>query len=772
MPLTDIVVRGAREHNLRGVNVSLPRNKLICLTGVSGSGKSSLAFDTLYAEGQRRYVESLSSFARQFLGQMPKPDVDLISGLSPSISISQKSTGHNPRSTVGTITEIYDYLRVLFARVGQGHCTKCGAAITAQTREQIIEQILALGEGTSLSVLAPLIRRQKGEYRDLFADLLKQGFIRARVDGEVVSLSDDLKLDRQMRHDIAVVIDRLAVKPGVRARLAEAVDLAMKMGKGNLVIAVEASSRPSPRAPRPDSGDEGRESRDEGRDILFSTSYACVPCGLSFEPPSPQLFSFNSPQGMCPTCDGLGQQYTFASDLLIPDEAKSFKDGAIDTIGTWKELGRWRRHIYQGVADTMERKLGVDEGTMLETPWVSLPEELQHFWLYGTGDEHITFTWRQGNSPQKYGGKYEGIIPDLLTKYSTSQSKMQQRSLEKYMSTVGCPECGGQRLNAQARAAKITSASELYAEKPSLTLPEVCGLPVNAASDFFSGLILSPMQQVIAEEALKEIRGRLGFLMNVGLDYLALDRTAPTLSGGESQRIRLAGQIGCGLVGVLYILDEPSIGLHPRDNDRLLATLCQLRDLGNTVLVVEHDEDTMRAADHIVDFGPGPGVRGGEIVGEGSAADVAKAKRSVTGAFLSGERSIAVPKQRRLRNSDFGLRNEEKSAQSEIRNPKSAFLRIVGARQNNLKNVTVDVPLGAFVCVTGVSGSGKSSLVNDILVTALHCNLNGGEGEPGAHDRIEGVDLLDKMMAPDPLKRASTIDCLSHPWFVGTDKKE
>ncbi|MCA9267020.1 MAG: excinuclease ABC subunit A, partial [Planctomycetales bacterium] len=527
MPATDIVIKGAREHNLQSVSLTLPRNQLICLTGVSGSGKSSLAFDTLYAEGQRRYVESLSTFARQFLGQMPKPDVDLISGLSPSISISQKSTGTNPRSTVGTITEIHDYLRVLFARVGQGHCPHCGQLITAQTREQIIAQILTLPAGAKFAVLAPLIRGQKGEYRDLFVDLLKQGFVRARVDGRMVGLADDLQLDRQMRHNIEVVIDRLEVKPGVRPRLAEAVDLAIKAGKGNLIIAMEDQADESPSESDAASGPSKRGRRRKAPaavsgDVLFSTAYACIPCGRSFEPPSPQLFSFNSPQGMCLECDGLGQLYTFAPQLLIPDPAKSFQQGAIAVIGPWKELGRWRRHIYQGVADTIERKQGLEPGTMLETAWEELSEGLRDIWLWGTGDAHITFTWRSGSSPQKYGGHFEGIIPDLLSKYASSNSKMQQRALEKYMTTMECPACRGERLNEQARSVRVASANPLFAARPSLTLPEVSALPVRAAREFFAQLELSPMQIAIAGEALKEITGRLGFLMNVGLDYLAL----------------------------------------------------------------------------------------------------------------------------------------------------------------------------------------------------------------------------------------------------------
>jgi len=740
MPASDIVVKGAREHNLRDVDLVLPRNKLICLTGVSGSGKSSLAFDTLYAEGQRRYVESLSSFARQFLGQMPKPDADYIGGLSPSISISQKSTGANPRSTVGTITEIYDFLRVLFARVGQGFCPKCGQPITAQTREQIIARILQLAEGTRLTVLAPLIRGQKGEYRDLFVDLLKQGFVRARVDGDVVSLTDDLQLDRQMRHNIEVVVDRLVVKPAIRPRLAEAVELALKIGKGNLIVAADSAGDGRPRS-RADSA-EGTKRDDEtlGRaaakswgseDIVFSAAYACRDCGVSFEPPSPQLFSFNSPQGMCPECDGLGERFAFDQDLLIPEASRrrSFKKGCFELLGTWSELGRWRRHIFQGVAETMERKLGLLPGTMLETPWADLDPSLQDLLLWGTGDEHITYTWRGGASPVKYGGKFEGIIPDLTSRYRNAKNPMYLRQMEKYMSTSPCGACRGRRLNPQARAVKVTTTHPRFRSGPRLSLAEVCDLSIRDATDFFSGLELDATRTLIAGEVLKEIRGRLGFLLNVGLEYLTLGRTAPTLSGGESQRIRLAGQIGCGLVGVLYILDEPSIGLHPRDNHRLLATLQRLRDMGNTVLVVEHDEDTMRAADHIVDFGPGPGVRGGEVVVAGSYADVVAAERSVTGKYLSGRLAIEVPPQRR----SIG----------------ESRLRVLGATHNNLKDVDVEIPLGAFVCVTGVSGSGKSSLVNDILIEALRRDLNRGDGAPGAHRALEGVALLDKMIAID-----------------------
>jgi excinuclease ABC subunit A len=746
MPAADIVIKGAREHNLRDVNVVLPRNRLICLTGVSGSGKSSLAFDTLYAEGQRRYVESLSSFARQFLGQMPKPDVDLISGLSPSISISQKTSGQNPRSTVGTITEIYDYLRVLFARTGQGHCPKCGRVITAQTRDQIIDRIATLPAGTKYLVLAPIIKAQKGEYRDLFVELLKQGFVRARVDGRVVSLSDDLKLDRQMRHNIEVVIDRLVAGPASRPRLAEAVELALKLGKGTLIAAVEKkedglpgpSRRQGDGLERPSSEDEEAPPAEEtparrrrGRsadDMHFSADYACTECGISFEPPSPQLFSFNSPQGMCLACDGLGEVYSFDADLLIPDHKFSFKEGAVELIGPWTDLGRWRRHIYDGVAETIERNHGLEAGMLLDTPWNKLDPALVRLLLWGTGDLHITYTWKHGGGVHKYGGKFEGIIPELVSRYRNSKSGMQRRQLEKYMRVIGCEACGGARLNEQARAVTLTSRHQRFAGN-ARSLPQVCSLAVSDAVDFFGGLDLDSTRQLIAAEVLKEVRGRLGFLTNVGLNYLTLDRTAPTLSGGESQRIRLAGQIGCGLVGVLYILDEPSIGLHPRDNDRLLDTLTRLRDLGNTVVVVEHDEDTMRAADHIIDFGPGPGVRGGEVVAAGSVDKICGEKRSLTGQYLAGDLQIAVPARRRPTNDKW--------------------LKVIGAAQNNLKTIDVEIPLGTFVCVTGVSGSGKSSLVNGILVEALHRDLNKGDGEPGKHERIEGMEHLDKLIAID-----------------------
>jgi excinuclease ABC subunit A len=729
MDNTTIIIRGAREHNLRNVDLDLPRNQLIVFTGVSGSGKSSLAFDTLYAEGQRRYVESLSSYARQFLGQLQKPDVDYLAGLSPAISIQQKAAGRNPRSTVGTITEIYDYLRVLYARIGQGHCPVCGRPITAQTREQIIARILALPEGTRFLVLAPVIRGQKGEYKDLFEDMLRRGFIRARVDGQLVRLTDDLKLDRRIKHDIAIVIDRLKNDAKVRSRLAEAVEQALSLADGALIIAVEQEDQP----PGHRDTEESTEKTKRGphfEDILLSAHYACTYCDRSYEPPSPQLFSFNSPQGMCPDCDGLGSRYTFDPDLLIPDASLSFHEGAIPLVGPLRGMGRWRKHIYEGVAGT----LGID----LKKPWRDLPAEQRDLLLYGSGNRHITFEWKQrGGKVWKHGGTWEGIVPQLLSSFKKTAAGPRRMQLEKYMRVVRCPSCQGKRLNPQARAVRVGGK----------TLVELCAMPIGELAAWFdpeNGPLersLDSLQRNIGGELFKEIRGRLGFLLNVGLHYLTLDRTAPTLSGGEAQRIRLAGQIGCGLVGVLYILDEPSIGLHPRDNQRLLSSLQQLRDLGNTVVVVEHDEDTMRAANYIVDFGPGPGVRGGEVVAAGTYDEVIANPASLTGQYLSGARQIAIPAERRR--------------------PTDKRLAILGARHNNLKSIDVEIPLGLFVCVTGVSGSGKSSLINDILMEGLLASgrrdsaeeeENGDNGVPhtvGAHDQITGVEQIDKVIAID-----------------------
>lgn len=743
-----IVIRGAREHNLQNVNLDLPRNALVVFTGVSGSGKSSLAFDTLYAEGQRRYVESLSSYARQFMGQMQKPDVDYLAGLSPAISIQQKTAGRNPRSTVGTITEIHDFLRVLYARVGQGHCPQCGRPITAQSREQIIARILALPEGARFLVLAPVIRGQKGEYKDLFQDMLRRGFLRARVDGQVVRLTDDLKLDRKMKHDIEIVIDRLKNEPKVRTRLAEAVEQALGLSEGLIVIAVEHEVPDRQREPPDREGEapaepaekkarqEPRPPGDGHSDILLSAHYACVHCNKSYEPPSPQLFSFNSPHGMCLQCDGLGNCFSFDPELMIPDPSLSFYLGAIPLVGALKGMGRWRKHIFEGVA----KKFDID----LKKPWQELPQEQRDRLLHGGGDVHITFEWKQrGGGVWKHGGTWEGIIPQLMASFKKTAAGPRRLQLEKYMRVLRCPACNGQRLNPQARAVRVGGK----------TLVEAEAMPVGELGEWLApeGPLeksFAPVQRKIALEVLKELRGRVGFLLNVGLDYLSLDRSAPTLSGGEAQRIRLAGQIGCGLVGVLYILDEPSIGLHPRDNERLLRSLEQLRDLGNTVLVVEHDEETMRAADYLVDFGPGPGVRGGRVVAAGSYADVLGNETSLTAQYLTGTRRIEVPRQRRPGNGKI--------------------LSIRGARHNNLKNVDVDLPLGKFICVTGVSGSGKSSLINDILLRRLKiadlrfanesANEDGEIDETNNNqqtqiinrcDTIEGMEQLDKVIDID-----------------------
>ncbi|TWT82124.1 UvrABC system protein A [Planctomycetes bacterium CA13] len=718
MATKEITVKGAREHNLQNVDLALPRGELICFSGVSGSGKSSLAFDTLYAEGQRRYVESLSNYARQFMGQMPKPDVDFVGGLSPSISISQKSSGNNPRSTVGTITEIYDFLRVLFARVGTGHCPACGCEITAQSRDAITTRILLLPTEATLWVIAPLIRGQKGEFRDLFEDLRKQGFSRARVDGETIHLNAPPTLDRQHRHHVEVVVDRIDPDSRDRGRVAEAIEIALKLGESTAMVSLTEANENATAKPV--------------EDLLYSSKYACGSCGQSFKPPSPQLFSFNSPQGMCEACDGLGHLYTFVPDLLIPDPTKSVRKGAIDLLGKWGDIGRYRRHIFKGVADAIDREMDLPKGTMLEGKWQDLSDECKHIWLWGT-DDALEFTWRGGRKAKKYSGSFEGFIPELLTRYKTNRNKMQQKQFEKYMSTIDCLDCHGKRLNPQASAVTLTTGSDSFTQEhgnAKLTLPELCELPIDSLVEFFGEIKLGNTDAKIASEALKEIRTRLGFLLGVGLDYLTLGRTAPTLSGGESQRIRLAGQIGSGLVGVLYILDEPSIGLHPRDNDRLIETLVRLRDRGNTLIVVEHDEDTMRAADQVIDFGPGPGVKGGEIVAAGNVEKIAKSARSVTGQFLSGKRKIEPPETLRVIDS-------------------KTKLTIRGATFHNLKNIDVSIPLGTVTCVTGVSGSGKSSLIGGIVEPALRCALNGASCEIGDHASIEGLEHLDKTIAID-----------------------
>ena len=733
METQTITVRGAREHNLRGVDLELPRNKLIVFTGVSGSGKSSLAFDTIYAEGQRRYVESLSSYARQFLGQLPKPDVDYIGGLSPAVSIQQKTAGRNPRSTVGTITEVSDFLRVMYARLGTGHCPKCARPITAQTREQIIGRILALPEGSKFMVMAPAVRGQKGEFKDFFADMVKRGYVRARVDGQLVKLTDDLKLDKRIKHTIEIVVDRLVQRGNdgtARVRVAEAVEQALGLAEGNLIISTEneANGRREPAGSDSEGEAPAGPRRPFAEDILLSAHYACTHCDISYEPPSPQLFSFNSPHGMCTECDGLGTKFTFDPDLLIPDHNLSIYDGAVPLVGALKGMGRWRKHVYEGVG----KSLGID----LKKPWKDLPAAHREQFLMGSGDAHIVWEWKQrGGKVWKHGGKWEGVVPQLTAQFKKTAAGPRRVQLEKYMRVVRCPACNGQRLNPQARNVRVNGK----------TLIEVGHTPLGDLVPWFDeyGANLSPVAKTIAGELLKEIRFRLGFLLNVGLHYLTLDRSAPTLSGGEAQRIRLAGQIGSGLVGVLYVLDEPSIGLHPRDNARLLASLERLRDMGNTVLVVEHDEDTMRAADYLVDFGPGPGVRGGEVVAAGTPAEVFANPKSLTGQYLRGAKETVVPAKRRPLTG--------------------RSLKVVGAKHNNLKNVTVDIPLGVFVCVTGVSGSGKSSLVNDVLRGGLSAALANGRREPageeeaeddspgvvGAHDAIKGVELIDKVIDID-----------------------
>ncbi len=660
-----ITVKGAREHNLKDVSLKLPRGELICFTGVSGSGKSSFAFDTLFAEGQRRYVESLSPYARQFLGQLAKPDVDKITGLSPAVSIQQKTGGWNPRSTVGTITQIHDYLRVLYARVGRQHCTSCSQAISAQSREQIIARILELPEKGRLLILAPVVRGQKGEHRDLFTDMIKQGYARARVDGEVVALADAPELARHVRHDIEIVVDRLTLSQKVRPRLAEAVESALNLGDGTLIVQLIDRTVDAVRsaAPNPQSairGQEARGKRQEARirnpqskDLLLSSHYACPKCDLSFEPPSPQLFSFNSPTGMCLTCDGMGTIYDFDPDLLVPDPRKSFLKLAIAPMRT--RIGRWRRHIYRGVA----RHVGFD----LKTPWQLLPDKAKRALLYGLGDAHVTYEWRWSGGVWRHGGTFPGVMAELRDKHRKAKASFVRGYYEKYMRKTGCVDCKGGRLNPQALAVRVGGKN----------LNEVLSLAITEAGRFFESLEarrgsipasarLSPTEQLIARDVLKEIRGRLKFLCDVGLEYLTLERTAPTLSGGESQRIRLASQIGAGLVGVLYILDEPSVGLHARDNERLLDSLCRLRDLGNTVIIVEHDEQTMRRADRIVDFGPGPGVRGGQIVAQGDINKIAASKRSITGKYLRGEREIEIPRQRRLVKKRNRSRVEKPSA--------------------------------------------------------------------------------------------------------------
>ncbi|GIX06562.1 MAG: UvrABC system protein A [Candidatus Poribacteria bacterium] len=676
-------IRGAREHNLQNVDLDLPKNALICFTGVSGSGKSSLAFDTLYAEGQRRYIESLSAYARQFLGPMEKPDVDFIGGLAPTISIDQKSVGHNPRSTVATITEIYDYLRLLFARIGRMRCLECGGEVGSQTLDEIVDRILSLPEGTRFQLLAPVVRGRKGEYREELADALRMGFARARIDGQLFELTETIELDRNRRHDIEIVVDRIVLREGVRSRVAESVETALSLSGGLVLVDLL-----------------------NGEELLFSQQFTCKSCGVSYEEPSPQLFSFNSPKGMCPTCRGLGGTLQASPERIITDPNRSIREGA---IGPWG-----------AIKDHHPRAMAIAEhlGFSLDTPWKDLPEEVRRAVLYGIPGRIPHRVLRDGRWVTERW-RYPGVVRQIERYYFEGESDRLRRHFERYMAMTPCPECRGTRLRREASA--ITVAGK--------TIFDVTAMSIEEAYHFFEELPLTRREAQIAELVLKEIRSRLWFLKNVGLDYLSLDRTAPTLSGGESQRIRLASQIGTGLVGVLYILDEPSIGLHARDNQKLLDTLKKLRDLGNTILIVEHDEETMWASDYLVDFGPGAGRLGGKVVAQGPPEAVAQNPHSLTGQYLSRRRRIPVPERRRA--------------------PSDRWLVVRGARHNNLKNVDVAFPLGTFICVTGVSGSGKSSLVNDILHRALARDLMGAEAEPGEHDRIEGIQHLDKVIAID-----------------------
>ena len=695
MPLDKISVRGAREHNLKDVSIDLPRDQLVVLTGLSGSGKSSLAFDTIYAEGQRRYVESLSAYARQFLGQMEKPDVDLIEGLSPAISIDQKGTTRNPRSTVGTVTEVYDYMRLLYARIGVPHCPRCGREISEQSVQEITDTISRQPDGTRLMILAPVVNARKGEYSSLFEDLAKKGFARVRVDGEVRGLDEEIVLERYKQHTIEVVVDRLVIHSGAddseRQRLTDSVETAARLGEGLVISNVVG-----------------------GEDEIFSQRNACPVCGISIGEIEPRTFSFNSPHGACPECTGLGYKMVFDTDMVIPNHTLSLSQGAVEP---WARAGQNTAAYYRNLLDAAAEKYGFS----VKTPVAELAPEHLALVLNGSGGETVRVRHRK----QTYETEYEGVIPNLERKYAETSSDWVRQEMERYMSLQPCRVCKGARLKPESLAVTVSG----------LNIQQVTHMSIRISLDFSSSLnepgrtVLTGRQKLIAAPILKEIRERLGFLVDVGLDYLTLERSATTLAGGEAQRIRLATQIGSSLMGVIYILDEPSIGLHQRDNDRLIRTLLRLRDLGNTVLVVEHDEDTMRTADWIVDIGPGAGEHGGSIVVAGGIEDVERCEQSITGDYLSGRRSIQIPDRRR--------------------EGSGAVLRVEGAEENNLKNVTVDFPLGKFICVTGVSGSGKSTLVNDVLHQRLAHELNGARTRPGKHVNITGISHLDKVIDID-----------------------
>ncbi|MBV8645724.1 MAG: excinuclease ABC subunit UvrA, partial [Candidatus Eremiobacteraeota bacterium] len=703
--LDAIIIKGAREHNLKNVDLTLPRNKLIVVTGLSGSGKSSLAFDTIYAEGQRRYVESLSSYARQFLGQMEKPDVDYIEGLSPAISIDQKSTSRNPRSTVGTVTEIYDYLRLLYARIGVPHCYECGRQISSQTAEQIVDQILAFPEGSRIQLLAPVVRGRKGEYTKLFEEIAKEGFARVRVDGEVRELREKIELDKKRKHTVEVVVDRLVVKPDVRARLTDSIETTLKLSTGIVTVLYQAKTNAQTEKPS-----------EQWVEATFSESFACAYCGISFQELEPRLFSFNSPYGACPACTGLGVKIEIDPWKVIPDRTKSIADGAIVPWSKGLNAGRAGATTNPYYTQQIEKVLRTRRCKMT-TPIESLPEDVVEMILYGA-DKKQKFVYESRSGHQwEYESQFEGVVNNLQRRYNETSSDYVKEELEKYMSASTCKVCQGARLKPEALGVTVAGKN----------IHATTTMSVEAAEAFFAAFRPNEREAKISHQILKEIRARLGFLTNVGLGYLNLSRSATTLSGGESQRIRLATQIGSSLVGVLYILDEPSIGLHQRDNDRLLATLETLRDIGNTLIVIEHDEDTMRAADVIVDIGPGAGAEGGRILSVGGIADMEANPESLTGAYLSGRQFIAIPKHRKTGRS---------------------MLSVLGATANNLENVNVDVPLGTFTCVTGVSGSGKSTLVNGVIVKALNQHLH-HQPSAGTYGRVKGAEALDKLVVID-----------------------
>ena len=699
-PSEKIIIRGARQHNLKGINLEIPRRSLVVITGLSGSGKSSLAFDTIYAEGQRRYVESLSAYARQFLEQMQKPHVESIEGLSPAIAIEQRKAGSNPRSTVGTVTEIYDYLRLLYARVGIPHCYLCGREISRQTVQEIVDRVLSFPEGMKIQILAPVIRGRKGEHRDVLENIARQGFVRVRVDGETMNLDEAIELARNIKHDIEVVVDRLAVKKDIRERLTDSVETALMLGMDLILIHCGAPWE---------------------KDVVFSRRYACVECGVSFEELSPRMFSFNSPYGACPTCSGLGTTMEIDPELVIPDRDKSISEGAIIP---WSNPITTRRHRWKGAASryyyTMLEAVAREYGFDLDTPFKDLTPRQKKAVLYGTGSREIRMEWERSGRYQVKNAPFEGVISNLDRRYRQTESEyVREEIFSKYITLKTCPACRGARLKPESLAVTVKGRS----------IMAVTALPITSALELFREMKLPGRQGIIAREVVKEIRERLMFLVNVGLGYLTLDRQSGTLSGGEAQRIRLATQIGSGLVGVLYVLDEPSIGLHQRDNTRLLDTLKKLRDLGNTIIVVEHDEATIRAADFIIDLGPGAGDQGGYLVAAGTLEDILNSPRSLSGKYLKGELKIETPSSRKP--------------------PSGEFLVIEGAREHNLKNIAVRIPLGLFCCVTGVSGSGKSTLVEETLSRSLRRLLYQSREVPGDHDRLLGGELIDKVIDID-----------------------